>query len=116
VVDIGPTLLDVAGAQPLKEVRGRSLLPVISQDDSGREVLFSEIQKQSREARAPTFRAIRNHRYRLTMETHTRTPCELFDLIEDPDELRNRVSDPSLASVLSELTKQLDDCISPAAC
>jgi choline-sulfatase len=114
VVDIGPTLLDVAGAQPLKEVQGRSLLPVISQNDSGRAVLFSEIQKQSRKAQAPTFRAVRNHRYRLTLETNTETPCELFDLIEDPDELQNRVSDPSLASVLSELTEQLHDCISPA--
>ena len=114
VVDIGPTLLDVAGAQPLKEVQGRSLLPVISQNDSGRAVLFSEIQKQSREAQAPTFRAVRNHRYRLTLETKTGTPCELFDLIEDPDELQNRVSDPSLASVLSELTEQLHECISPA--
>ena len=115
VVDIGPTLLDVAGAEPLEEARGRSLLPVISQNEGGRAVLFSEIQKQSRETQAPTFRAVRNHRYRLTLETNTETPCELFDLIEDPDELQNRVSDPSFASVISELTEQLRDCISSAA-
>lgn len=115
VVDIGPTLLDIAGAEPLEEVRGCSLLPVISQDNGGREVLFSEIQKQSRTGPAPTFRAIRNHRYRMTLETDTSTPCELFDLVEDSDELQNRVSDPSLALVMSELTGQLRDCISPTA-
>lgn len=114
VVDIGPTLLDVAGAEPLTEVRGRSLLPAITQNEDGRPVLFSEIQKQSRQSQAPTFRAVRNHRYRLTLETTTSTPCELFDLIEDPDELHNRVSDQSLAAVASELTAQLHDCISPA--
>ena len=115
VVDIGPTLLDVAGAEPLDDIQGRSLLPAISQNEDGRAVLFSEIQKQSRDAPAPTFRAVRNHRYRLTLETTTDTPCELFDLTEDPDELHNRVSDPSLVSVISELTEQLGNCISPAA-
>jgi choline-sulfatase len=114
VVDIGPTLLDVADAEPLEAVRGRSLLPVISQDDGGQDILFSEIQKQSRNAQAPIFRAVRNKRYRLTLETNTGTPCELFDLQEDPDELQNRVADPSFAGVISELTEQLNDCIAPA--
>lgn len=115
VVDIGPTLLDVAGARALQDIRGRSLLPVISQGEGGRAVLFSEIQKQSRAKPAATFRAVRNDRYRLTLETNSETPCELFDLTEDPEELHNRVSDPSLVSVTSELTEQLRACISPAS-
>ena len=107
LIDIGPTLLDVAGAEPLHGVDGQSLLPAISQDTGGRATLFSEIQQQSRSDQAPIFRAIRNHRYRLTQETNSQTPCELFDLQEDPDELHNRVSDPLLASVLSELSEHL---------
>jgi arylsulfatase len=121
VVDIGPTLLDLAGAEPLEETRGCSLLPALylneevneePNDAGGAAVLFSEIQKQSREAQAPTFRAIRNRRYRLTLETTTDTPCELFDLQEDPDELYNRVTDPSFASVLAELSAQLGQILS----
>jgi arylsulfatase len=106
-VDIGPTLLEAAKAEPLEGIRGHSLLPVIAQQASERDFLFSEIQKQSREAQAPVFRAVRNNRYRLTLETNTKTPCELFDLVEDPNELHNRVSDVSLSPVLAELTDQL---------
>lgn len=111
LVDIGPTILDVAGAPPLADARGRSLLPALSDRDGGRECLFSEIMKQSRRSQAPVFRAIRNHRYRLTLETNSRTPCELFDLQEDPDELHNRVSDRALDSVRSELIERLGDCV-----
>ncbi|HEY5644579.1 MAG TPA: sulfatase-like hydrolase/transferase [Pseudomonadales bacterium] len=107
VIDIGPTLLDIAGAEPLSEARGRSLLPAISGQESVRELLFSEIQKQSRREGSPIFRAVRNDRYRLTIETNTGTPCELFDLQEDPDELLNRVTEPGYASVLAELAEHI---------
>jgi arylsulfatase len=107
VVDIGPTLLDVAGAEPLDAVQGRSLLPVIASKSDVHDALFSEIQKQSRQAIAPTFRAVRNDRYRLTLESNTNTLCELFDLQEDPEELNNRVSDPTLSTLRSELTQRL---------
>ena len=52
VVDIGPTLLDVAGAEPLEEVRGRSLLPVISQDEAGER--FCSARSRSNRASAGT--------------------------------------------------------------
>ncbi|TNF78809.1 MAG: DUF4976 domain-containing protein [Gammaproteobacteria bacterium] len=115
LADVGPTLLDAAGAAPLVEARGRSLLPTLAGDEHGRECLFSEIQKQSRKPEPPTFRAVRNQRYRLTMETNSRTPCELFDLQEDPHELDNRLGDPALASVQAELIELLDGCLAPAS-
>ena len=111
LIDIGPTLLDAADAPPLTDVSGRSLLPTISGDQSGRESLFSEIQKQSRKGEAPTFRAVRNQRYRLTLETSTNTPCELFDLQEDPFEMDNRLGDPALVVQQAELTDQLRECL-----
>ena len=96
LVDVGPTLLDLAGATPLTDARGESLLPSVRGMGQDRDYLFSEIQKQSRKAQAPTFRAVRDQRFRLTLETGSRTPCELFDLQEDPRELDNRVSDPAM--------------------
>lgn len=108
VVDIAPTLLDVAGAEQLENIRGESLVPVLSGTDTQRTSLFSEIQQQSRRPVAPTFRAVRNQRYRLTLETTTATLCELFDLQEDPYELNNRVHDPAMAGIISQLREQLD--------
>ena len=60
--------------------------------NGGREYLFSEIMQQTRSKDGPTFRAIRNGRYRMTIETKTRTACEFFDLQEDPNELNNLVA------------------------
>ena len=76
LVDIGPTILDAAGVEPLANIDGRSILA----NGGGREYLFSEIQKQSRREQAPTFRAVRDTRFRCTVETTTNTVCELFDL------------------------------------
>lgn len=110
LVDVGPTLLDAADASPLEAARGQSLLPAMAGDDSGRDYLFSEIRKQSRK-QAPTFRAVRNRRYRLTMETGSGTACELFDLQDDPQEQDNRIADPGLASTRTELTEMLQASI-----
>ena len=90
------------------------MAPIFSGGTAGREVLFSEIQKQSRRDEAPTFRAVRNDRYRLTMETTTRTACELFDLEQDPDELQNLVSDPGYSKVQEELAEQLPSTVAAA--
>ena len=109
VVDIAPTLLEAAGAEQLENIRGESLLPALSGGETQRTSLFSEIQQQSRKPEAPTFRAVRNQRYRLTLETTTTTLCELFDLQEDPHELSNRVHDPAMAGIISQLREQLHE-------
>jgi len=45
-------------------------------------------------------------KYRLTFEWNTGTPCELFDLDEDPDELHNLVNDPAYQAVREEIIKK----------
>ena len=113
VVDIAPTLLAAAGVEPLQNIRGRSLLGAVAGEESHAESLFSEIQQQSRKPNAPTFRALRNQRYRLTVETTTNTLCELFDLQEDPLELANRVHDASKTAIIKELRDQLEEHLAP---
>ena len=103
LVDIGPTILDTAGVEPLVEVDGRSILA----HESGREYLFSEIQKQSRKEQPPTFRAVRDARFRCTVETTTNTVCELFDLEEDPHELKNLIRDSSYQDNIAKAREQV---------
>ena len=110
LIDIGPTLLDYAGAQTLPDARGHSLRAHLDGDDPhANDYLFSEIQKQSRRQNAPTFRALRNQRYRYTHETTTQTPCELFDLQDDPQELINLVQEPSMSPIIEEFSRQIHD-------
>ena len=108
LVDIGPTILDAAGAEPLPNADGRSLF----QHPKGREYLFSEIQMQNRKAAPPTFRAVRDARFRCTVETTTNTVCELYDLEQDPAELSNLIREPAQRDVIVRAQEQISATVS----
>jgi len=99
-LDIAATILDIAGARPLEASEGCSLLPKIEggpngpQAHQGKEVVFSEVHG---------FSMVRNGRYKMVVHSRTRQPVELYDLVNDPNELRNLVDEPSLEKVRREL-------------
>ena len=67
---------------------------------------MSELGPSSREhvfSRIRSYAALRGERYRLTVDVESDTPCELFDLIDDPGELRNLVNEPARAGLIEEL-------------
>ena len=129
LADVGPTLLDYAGAEALTNSHGRSLRKNIehfssatptstasiqsgkSQGDMytpfGKDAIFSEIQMQSRKPQAPTFHAVRDKQYRLTFESTTETLCELFDLDQDPLEQQNLANESSYPSQRKALMEHL---------
>jgi arylsulfatase A-like enzyme len=103
-------LLEAAGAEGLANSQGRSVLPftvdATAASAVGREYLFSEIMQQTRSKEGPTFRALRDARYRMTLETTTQTPCEFYDLQEDPHESHNLLCDS--ATTRSKYAKQIE--------
>lgn len=44
-------------------------------------------------------------RYRFTMERSNRTPCELFDKVEDTNEENNLVNDPAFKGICEDMMK-----------
>jgi hypothetical protein len=44
-------------------------------------------------------------RNRMTLERNSGTPCELFDLQKDPDELNNLINDPAYESVRNDIIR-----------
>ena len=94
--DINTTLLDLAGAAHPEVVRGLSLLPKIEAGSNstdarqGKGVVFSEVNLYS---------MARTERYKMTIDSLTRKPLELYDMQNDPDELRNVVNEPQLSGV-----------------
>ena len=89
VIDMSATFIDIAGAAPL-DASGRSLIPVMQGKQTPR-YAFSEIK-----GRGDTLMvAVTDGRYRYTVEWNSKTPCEFFDLQEDPQELNNLINDPA---------------------
>ena len=46
---------------------------------------------------------VRTDRYKMSVNTLTREPLDLYDMENDPNELHNRVDDPALVNVRREL-------------
>jgi len=112
-IDLTSTILDIAGAEPLEGAQGQTLLPLFAGADIGREVAHSAIQRGQRGEKdhhlAYYYVMAATQRYRFTMERSTRTPCELFDLADDPNEENNLVDDPAFKGICSDMMKDYVD-------
>lgn len=99
-LDLPVTMIDIAGAEELKDTLGRSLQPYVdlkAEDERasrGKDVVLSELFGQT---------TICTKDYKLTVRTETADPRQLFDLGKDPLELRNVVDDASYKDTISSL-------------
>jgi arylsulfatase A-like enzyme len=95
--DIAPTVVEVSGAQPTHPLDGRSLIAAAQHPwiETGRELLI-ETQR---------YEAIQTQRY-VWVEYDT-GERELYDLHNDPHQLRSDHDDPSYAAVRRRLEERL---------
>ena len=85
-LDLCASLTEAAGAEPTSESPGRSFAAgteVVEDDDTGRRYVFSEVESY--------YSMARDDRYKMTVDSRTRRPVELYDMLEDPRELTNLV-------------------------
>ena len=104
-IDLTATILDIADAEPLERSAGMSLLPCIDGKGRSKEAAFSAIK--ARKYKDRTYMMAVTDRYRYTLESQSWTPCEFFDLQEDPDELNNLVNDSSVQGLMKDLDADL---------
>ncbi len=108
LLDVGPTLLDLAGATPMKNVSGRSLRGFLSgdgnvpgwPDDAFTECCGSPAGYPGRMLREGPWKIIRYHGY---------DEPQLFNLAEDPGEMADRRNDPACAAVRERLLKRVSE-------
>lgn len=132
LVDLMPTLLDLAGIAVPPGVQGRSLAPylegkdytpreyvVMESGEDGEPLRVSDITVRPehpfddryfvwcayREAWIGKGKSIRTLEWKLNI--YANGEGELYDLAADPDELHNRFNDPALAGIRSELERKL---------
>ncbi|MFO7870447.1 MAG: sulfatase-like hydrolase/transferase [Kiritimatiellia bacterium] len=107
IMDIGPTLCDMTGAEPPPRQDGRSLCEDLrgGEGDAGRFVLSEWVQPFKDEI-VPA-RMIRKGRWKLIHYEHKEVPDQLFDLETDPGELEDRSAGEAdfLAGLKEELTR-----------
>jgi len=109
LIDIMPTVLDVAGLPIPRGVRGRTLLTLVGKHEgsSGERELYAESTPYAKEE----FKALRTARYKAIFHTRSHA-MEVYDLVKDPHERRDLAGErrvaPELRKRLLQLARESD--------
>ena len=108
--DFAPTILEMAGVAVPGHMQGRSLLPVLlgkPPADWRTSFLFEYYQDWMYPKAGPNLVAARTRRYKYVENDTQDDVNELYDLQEDPGEMKNRIADPQYGEVLKEMKQEL---------
>ncbi len=109
-IDLMPTFLDLGGLPIPETVQGKSIMPLIKEKAEGRksflyEYFFEEYDYSER----PTVLAVRTESYKyITYPGLANATEELYDLKNDPEELRNLFNEHKYALVKEDLKNELE--------
>lgn len=112
-LDFAPTVLDYAGAEIPGQMQGRSMRPLFNRDNKEwRNSIFYEYWTDLVHS-IPAMVAVRTNRYKLIRYPELDDTDELYDLAEDPYEMRNLASLTEYQALYRgmqrELKKQMQD-------
>jgi len=108
-LDFAPGFLDAAGPSPPDDIQGRSFLPLFSSrpvPDWPRSVYYHYFEYPAVHMVKRHY-GVRTDRYKLIHFYNDIDAWELYDLEQDPRELKNVYDDPSYASVRRDLETEL---------
>ncbi len=107
-IDLGPTLLEAAGAAPLPDADGRSFWPLVrGQSTPWRTELLYEYFWEKNFPHTPTLHALRGERYKYVHVHGLWDLDELYDLQTDPGETRNLIFSPEHQTLLRQMNQRL---------
>ena len=99
LVDLYPTLADLAGLTPPKDLEGTSLKPLLDNPDAAWSLpAYTQVQR----GKVPG-QSVRTERWRYTEWGFGQYGQELYDQVHDPQELHNLAADPKEAAIVTEL-------------
>lgn len=99
LLDLYPTLVELAGFEPAKNLHGRSLVPLLENHGTAwTRAAFTQVQRG-------TFpgHSVRTERWRYTEWDSGTKGIELYDHRSDPGELKNLAANPRYSTVLQEM-------------
>lgn len=97
-MDLGPTVLEVAGLEPAETMEAVSLLPsLMGEEQTLRDYVFAEFPSQG-----GMMTMVRSREWKL-VDFSNQSYGQLFNLVDDPDEIANLWDDPKRQAVKQEL-------------
>jgi len=106
-IDFAPTFLDAAGVDVPSEMQGESLRPLLkgkAPADWRKSIYYHYYERG--EHHVPAHEGVRTERYKL-IHFYDTDEWELFDLENDPQELKSIYSDPAYATTIKDMKAEL---------
>ena len=110
-LDFAETLIDIAGEKIPEEMQGASLVPILKgkTPKDWRLAFYYHYYEHPSEHNVMRHYGITTDRYKLMHFYYDIDEWELFDLQEDPHEMKNLYGDPAYAKVQADLYRQLEE-------
>jgi iduronate 2-sulfatase len=107
LVDVYPTLAQMAGLTPTPGLQGTSLVPLLK-DPKARwdRPAFTQVTRGGAENRFMGY-TVRTEKWRYIEWDEGKRGTQLYDEVKDPGELKNLASDPRYAGVVAEMQQLL---------
>lgn len=107
-IDIGPTILDMAGLKKPKSMDGESFYPILKgESPEWRERIYYEYFWERPFPQTPTVHAVRTDKYKFIRYYGIWDINELYDLENDPMEMNNLIRSPEHQDLIKQLRADL---------
>ncbi len=108
-LDYAPTILEAMGLPVPDDMQGVSLLPVLKGEEPAdwRKSVYYRFYENNDDHAASKHYGVRTERYKLIRFCGPVNAWELYDLQEDPSEMKNLYSDPAYVGVVTEMKAEL---------
>jgi arylsulfatase A-like enzyme len=111
-VDVCPTILDAAGIAIPRGVQGASFLPLVRGEEiSWRDAMLYEYFWERAFPQTPTVFGVRTERHKYCWYHGIFDLNELYDLKEDPREMRNLIDHPRYFEVRRDMEQKLRELV-----
>ena len=111
-IDFGPTFLDYAGVEVPSDMQGRSLRPVLESSgevpEDWREAAYYHYYEYPAEHSVKRHYGIRTSDCKLIHFYNDIDEWEMYDIVNDPQELKNVYDDPAYASKRDQMHALLE--------
>ena len=110
-IDYAPTFLEMAGVKVPSDIQGKSLVPLLKGEKTigkWRDAIYYHFHEYPAEHAVKRHYGVRTERYKLIHFYNDIDAWELYDLQEDPTEMKNVYDDPAYAKVRKQMHKKLE--------